>query len=728
MAPPRDLFLKYYTIMNNYRTMKKWTLSCLSALLIACGTNVPAKIDRQALVERNSPKITAFDELSSLSVGNGNFAYTVDATGLQTFPELYSEGVPLGTQSQWGWHSFPNPEKFEPEEALKNYNFRGHEEPYAVQFNEPGRQQDAADYYRVNPHRLHLGYVGLELTTPTGEKIEAEDIQNINQTLDLWNGTVISRYTIGGDSVLTKSSVHPDYDQVSVELNSALIKKGGMKVNFRFPYPTGIHADDATDWSVPQKHTTEVLQQDDHSFVLKRTLDTTVYYVSVTHEGEAELSEKGPHYFVLNPANDTFSFTCEFLDEMPGGSGQSPRQGFDASSNYWQSFWKRGGAVDFSGCTDEQAAELERRVVLSQYLMAIQSAGMYPPQETGLTYNSWFGKFHLEMHWWHAVHFALWNRPELLERSMDWYVEAYPVAKAIAERQGFKGIRWMKMTDPSATEAPSKVGSFLIWQQPHFIYMAELLYPHNPSQAVLDTYGFLVEETAKFMASFATYDAMEGRYILQGVIPAQETLRASETINPPFELSYWHYGMSVAQQWRERAGQERDRQWDELIDKLSPLAYLDGLYLASEDAVDTYKDIRFTSDHPAVLGALGMMPQCKLVRPDYMQNTLDWIWDNWNWGKTWGWDYPMTAMSAARLGDPAKAVGALLMDKRTNTYLVNGHNYQDERLRVYLPGNGGLLTAVAMMCAGWDGNEVPTPGFPKNGKWNVVWEDLVPMP
>ena len=26
------------------------------------------------------------------------------------------------------------------------------------------------------------------------------------------------------------------------------------------------------------------------------------------------------------------------------------------------------------------------------------------------------GKFHLEMHWWHAVHFALWNRLELLEK------------------------------------------------------------------------------------------------------------------------------------------------------------------------------------------------------------------------------------------------------------------------------------------------------------------------
>ena len=111
-----------------------------------------------------------------------------------------------------------------------------------------------------------------------------------------------------------------------------------------------------------------------------------------------------------------------------------------------------------------------------------------------------------------------------------------------------------------------------------------------------------------------------------------------------------------------------------------------------------------------------------------MRNTLEWIWSNWNWDKTWGWDYPLVAMNAARLGEPEKAVEALLMDKRTNTYLSNGHNCQDKRLRCYLPGNGGLLTAIAMMCAGWDGCEEPTPGFPKNGQWNVRWEGLQPLP
>jgi hypothetical protein len=68
------------------------------------------------------------------------------------------------------------------------------------------------------------------------------------------------------------------------------------------------------------------------------------------------------------------------------------------------------------------------------------------------------------------------------------------------------------------------------------------------------------------------------------------------------------------------------------------------------------------------------------------------------------------------------------MKPQTNTYLPNGHNFQDGRLRIYLPGNGGLLSAVALMCAGYDGCKTDTPGFPKDGTWKVKWEGLSPMP
>ena len=704
--------------------MMKTLAAYIAALLVwtACGDGKQSVIDREALVERNSPVVTAFDSLASLSVGNGEFAYTVDITGLQTFPDNYSKGVPLGTQSQWGWHSFANPEHLTPEETLKEYDFgRGKKELYATQFKEKGRQQDAANWFRVNPHRLHLGIVGFDVKKDT----DIEQVTDIHQKLCLWNGKIESRFKLNGEDYQVETVCHPSSDMIAAHITS----KAHTGICFRFPYPTGGHCDDACNWEAVDKHTTTIVTQNESSAVLKHTLDSTEYYITLHWEGKATLNEKAKHYFVLTPIDDKLAFTCAFTSEAPSTQTVTVEQIQEEAKNYWNSFWKEGAAVDFSSCTDSRAKELERRVVLSQYLLAIQSAGTTPPQETGLTYNSWFGKFHLEMIWWHEAQFALWNRSNLLDRTLGWYEKAEPIARQIAQRQGFDGVRWMKMTDPSGTEAPSKVGSFLIWQQPHLIYLAELLYRADPTKEVLEKYNRLVQETAEFMYSFATYDELEGRYILKGAIPAQETLRAAETVNPPFELSYWHFAMQTAQQWRERMGQQRSLEWDEMIDKLSPLASNnEGLYLAAETAIDTYKDIRYTSDHMAVLGAVGILPMNKLIREDYMKNTLHWIWDNWNWGKTWGWDYPMTAMNAARLGEPEKAVGALLMDKRTNTYLPNGHNYQDGRLRIYLPGNGGLLTAIAMMCAGWDGCTETNPGFPKDGTWNVRWEGLKPLP
>mgnify|MGYP000729640571 CR=1 FL=1 len=171
------------------------------------------------------------------------------------------------------------------------------------------------------------------------------------------------------------------------------------------------------------------------------------------------------------------------------------------------------------------------------------------------------------------------------------------------------------------------------------------------------------------MADFASYDAENDRYVLRGCIAAQETLRADKTVNPPFELSYWHFGLSTAQLWRERRGLERNSEWDTIISKLSALASRDGLYLAAESEPDTYSDIRMYSDHMAVLAAVGVLPQTSQADTGIMKNTLDWVCDNWNWDKTWGWDYPTTCMNAVRMGEPEKAVDALLMDNRTNTYL-----------------------------------------------------------
>jgi hypothetical protein len=314
--------------------------------------------------------------------------------------------------------------------------------------------------------------------------------------------------------------------------------------------------------------------------------------------------------------------------------------------------------------------------------------------------------------------------------------------------------------------------------------MAEEMYRANPTAETMKKYGEQVEETALFMADFVSSKTSKAQktFFLQGATAMQESMSKDFSYNHPFELAYWQYGLSVAQQWRERQGLPRHQEWDAIINGLTTLpTKADAIYTAGlpkgkttglksfdpfdtvaasaktaptsaanaarvgsgsshseasqgpsvATATETFLD-KCRNDHPAVLGACSLLPLSAthpLYEPGKMAATLGWVMKNWNWQTTWGWDYGMTAMAAARLGLPEAALDALLIDTQKNTYLKNGHNFQTaDRLRLYLPGNGALLTAIAMMCAGWDGCQQPlNPGFPQDGTWNVRWEGLQRM-
>ena len=708
------------------------------------------QIDRQVVVKRNNPIVTKADTLASLSVGNGHFVTTVDVTGLQSYPQDYKNGVPLCAMTDWGWHRFPNTKSLKPSDSEKAFDFgHGHKEVYAVEYKkvEDGMHKDATEFFRVNPHRLNLGAVGLNLSDAKGNRISLSQITDIRQEQNLYDGEIISSFVADGQKVEVSTGVHPDKDALYARIRSQLLSDKRATLRLHFPYPTGKHADDASDWTKPEKHLSDVISQTEHTALIKRTLDATVYYVLLQWEGRAVLRKYAPHDFELSSLDDTLTIAVEYLSDIPSKSDFCFENYHNATLHHWNAWWSNGAIVDFSACTDSRAKELERRVVLSQYLTQINCANNMPPQESGLTYNTWFGRPHLEMTWWHVVDFALWDRPEVVAKILKWYNNtAYPVARKIAERQGFKGVRWMKMTDPWAGEAPSNTGSFLIWQQPHYIYLAEEMYRADPTSETLREYGEQVEATAEFMADFVTFDTKHKKYALKGATAMQECMTKDISYNQPFELAYWSYGLSVAQKWRERQGKARVALWDDILDNLSTLPENNGIYTAGQpigisdsheafdpfDAptkkIETFAD-KCRNDHPAVLGACGLLPYTSLYNMEKMKGTLDWVMKNWNWQTTWGWDYGMIAMTAARLGDPETALKALLIDTQKNTYLPSGHNFQTpDRLRIYLPGNGALLTAIAMMCAGWDGcKDLHNPGFPKDGKWDVRWEGLKRM-
>jgi hypothetical protein len=316
------------------------------------------------------------------------------------------------------------------------------------------------------------------------------------------------------------------------------------------------------------------------------------------------------------------------------------------------------------------------------------------------------------MHYWHAAHFASWGRTPLLERSLGWYSAILPSAREKARIQGYTGARWPKMTAPNGSDSPSNVGTLLIWQQPHPIAMAELCYRAHPDRETAARYRDVVFESAEFMASFAYFDSKTVRYVLgPPVIPAQENHPARETWNPTFELEYWADALDIAGRWRERLGMARLRKWDDVRAKLSALPVKDGVYLAHENCPQTFTERN--RDHPSMLGALGVLPGTK-VDKETMRRTLQKVFAEWKWADTWGWDFPMVAMTAASLGERELAIDALMMDTPKNTWLPNGHNWQRANLPLYLPGNGGLLLAVAHMAQ--------AAAFPES--WNARWEGL----
>jgi hypothetical protein len=557
-----------------------------------------------------------------------------------------------------------------------------------------------------------------------GKAAVVEDLRDVEQRLDLWSGVLVSRFRLDGQQVEVETVCHPLRDVLGVRVRSPLLKLGRIGVFLRFPYGTG--RVETADWSRPDAHQTRLTRVAPNRALFERKLDSDLYSVAARWTADGVLEEEAKHRYLVKPAanDETFSLVVGFAPQRPPElpSFETTRA---VTRDHWNRFWTEGAAIELAGSKDPRWRELERRIVLSEYLTAIQCAGRYPPQETGLTFNSWEGKFHLEMHWWHAAQFALWNRLPLLEKSLHYYQAILPKARATAKRQGYTGARWPKMTSPSGDESPSSVGPFLVWQQPHPIFYAELVRRERNDRATLARFKDVVFESAEFLASFATWDEAGKRFVLGPPLQcAQEVFPKDRTQNCTFELVYWRWGLETAQRWRERLSLPREPKWDRVLQGLAKPGVVDGKYVFAETAPDSYVDPRWRRDHPAVLASLGMLPGPG-VDLATMSNTLRWVRENWNWPETWGWDYPMVAMTAARLGQTRFAIDALLMDTPKNVYRANGHNHQRPGLTLYLPGNGGLLYAVAMMAAGWDGApDRPLPGFPNDGSWSVRFEGL----
>ena len=213
-------------IFNRYK-MKHLIYILFPVLLVSLSVKAQSRIDRKAVVDRHKVVTTKTNPQSPAQVGNGEFAFGVDITGLQTF-------VPFNTMAQWSWHSFPLPE------GMSEKDYR------QIPINTYGRQVDydlpnpdqpeLSAWLAANPHRFNLGRIGLKLLLSDGTEAGPDDIRNAVQETDLWKGIITSRFELDGIPVVVRTACHPDLDMIGVEVKSDLIRKGRLSVFINFPY------------------------------------------------------------------------------------------------------------------------------------------------------------------------------------------------------------------------------------------------------------------------------------------------------------------------------------------------------------------------------------------------------------------------------------------------------------------------------------------------------------
>jgi hypothetical protein len=329
------------------------------------------------------------------------------------------------------------------------------------------------------------------------------------------------------------------------------------------------------------------------------------------------------------------------------------------------------------------------------------------------------------MVWWHCTHWALWNRWSELNKNLAFYERLLPGAEARAKKQGFLGAKWPKCPGPTQEEWPHPIHAFLQWQQPHPIFFAELDYRAHPTKKTLEKWSKIVEATADYCASFAFFDTKTKRYVLGPPIHlVSENTDPFVTQNPTYELSYWRFALRVAQTWRERLGQQPKPEWDKVLQGLAPLPKESGLYVLYEGVPDMWTKYNF--EHPAISGTYGMLPGDGVDKA-VLKRTMDQMSKTWQFNRVWGWDFPMLAMCAAKLGDPELALNYLLT--KSEGFQFDEHGLATGGPFPYFPSNGGLLYTVAMMAKGWDGApKRHAPGFPNDGSWVVRYENLAVAP
>lgn len=367
--------------------------SALSAFLVLLNIYpCHALIPRQSLVSRFNPARNASSLVTPMQVGNGNFAFGADVTGLQTFQ-------PFNILSSWGWKndSLPPGTTQADVDDYRGASLLNHGRPVEYDFGGP---EPIQQWLIANPNRVNLGRVGLLFMDESGavlQDVVESDLNAKSQKLDLWMGIITSTFIYAGKQVSVEVACGQDSDVIAVSIDSALVSQGKLGIFLDFPWNDGsskFSAPFVGNFSVPDMHTT-TLSVASAKYAgpaqvqaeIAHTMDAATFYTSLAGD-DITINRPSPveHRYNVKPTlkrSSTLSVSVAYGTVSTMGKFiSSTADIFQSSASTWDEYWSSSGFVDvLTGSTDSRAAELQRRIILSRYLMRVNDAGDTPPQE-----------------------------------------------------------------------------------------------------------------------------------------------------------------------------------------------------------------------------------------------------------------------------------------------------------------------------------------------------------
>ena len=239
------------------------------------------------------------DLQGQIPLGNGEFCFNADATGLQTFGR--------NTMAHWGWHSVPLPSGCAPADLPPTGTMeRGR---ITGSMRKAAERGELDGWMFRNPHPMNLGR--LRWVRSTGTALEGKNISEVTRRYDLWTGMHTSRFEVDRQPVTLETCVHPTLDLIAVRAESTLLRDGQLVVALEFPYPSANHSSPwAGDWNRPEAHSSDLVRREgeDHAEI-RRTADASSYYASVAWSAGCALREwpgaaGGKHGFLLSGGKD----------------------------------------------------------------------------------------------------------------------------------------------------------------------------------------------------------------------------------------------------------------------------------------------------------------------------------------------------------------------------------------------------------------------------------------